>query len=390
MIGPSLSRRVQFAYTVGIAALVAASAAHAQTSPPNTPSTNTPSTNTPSTGTPPSRTTQSSESGANLGPPRGGPPPSADRSPDAPAQNSEPATQDTPSTATPPKDSAIPPPPEGTTPAPYRIPQPPSANQYPSGQRGYTARAGITTDDGTPIPSRIVTRLRVLDTDLQVLAGRGSNRIVDGVLSIVTGGLSIGIGVWVDDKPLRAYLWLWGGANITRGILDLALTPNASTPSIKYSHMPMQTLPQVQHRLAYGESSLEHIAKRTRLTRVLNASINIAVGLSVIPLFLGPNNFEVDDPFDYFVLIGSGISVISGIINLATRSDAERRWSAYQDLRDRLVKDEGSSDKGSGDKGSNDENVNDEKKARKPKPVRARLAPAITPQGGGLVLAGQF
>ena len=40
------------------------------------------------------------------------------------------------------------------------------------------------------------------------------------------------------------------------------------------------------------------------------------------------------------VIIGSGISIISGIISLATRSSAERRWEAYEQLRDRLTAEE--------------------------------------------------
>ncbi len=56
----------------------------------------------------------------------------------------------------------------------------------------------------------------------------------------------------------------------------------------------------------------------------------------VIPLYLAPNDFSIDSPFDYLILIGSGISLITGIIGLASRSDAEKRWTRYRELRDRL------------------------------------------------------
>jgi hypothetical protein len=44
----------------------------------------------------------------------------------------------------------------------------------------------------------------------------------------------------------------------------------------------------------------------------------------------------VRDPFDYFVLLGSGISVVTGLINLVTRSTAEKYWDAYTELNQRL------------------------------------------------------
>ena len=58
--------------------------------------------------------------------------------------------------------------------------------------------------------------------------------------------------------------------------------------------------------------------------------------LAIIPIFLGPNDFSVRDPFDYFVLLGSGISVVTGLINLVTRSTAEKYWAAYTELNERL------------------------------------------------------
>ena len=44
----------------------------------------------------------------------------------------------------------------------------------------------------------------------------------------------------------------------------------------------------------------------------------------------------MDNTFDWFVLIGAGISTISGVITLLSSTEAERRWSAYEELRDRL------------------------------------------------------
>ncbi len=192
------------------------------------------------------------------------------------------------------------------------------------------------------IPSRIATRLRVLEGNFQALAARSGNKILDGVLSLVTGGLVVGIAgwQWSEDKQLGGYLMLWGGASVARGVFDLTLTPNVARPSVAFTHMPMRTLAEVEARLAFGEQALEDIARRARLSRILESSLNMAVGAAAIPLYLAPNDFSFDSPFDYFVVLGSGISIISGLINLLSRTNAERRWQAYEELRDRLSTDD--------------------------------------------------
>jgi hypothetical protein len=125
---------------------------------------------------------------------------------------------------------------------------------------------------------------------------------------------------------------------VARGIVDLTIMPNAQDAAIAFAHMPMTTVPEVRDRLRYGEHELESLADRTRHARVLDASISIGVGAAFVPLYLGPNDWKVNDAVDYFVLIGSAISVISGLINLLTRSEAERRWAAYRELRSRLIR----------------------------------------------------
>ncbi|RLB48941.1 MAG: hypothetical protein DRJ42_22145, partial [Deltaproteobacteria bacterium] len=124
-------------------------------------------------------------------------------------------------------------------------------------------------------------------------------------------------------------------AGIARGAVDLLLTPNTREPYVEFAHMPMGTTEEVYAKLAYGEQELESIARAFRITRIIDASLNIAVGLAIIPLYLGPNDFEVD-AFGAFVIIGAGISVISGLISLFSRTEAERRWSGYEELLERL------------------------------------------------------
>ncbi|MFK8002278.1 MAG: hypothetical protein AB8H86_21965 [Polyangiales bacterium] len=220
---------------------------------------------------------------------------------------------------------------------------PPPAQPAGYGSLRYEAPApGVVTGDSPDlrIPSMTATRLRALDGSLRTLAARRGS-IVDGILSITSGGLSIGLGAFVhsSDKLLASYLYLWGAAGITRGIIDLALRSRAPRLAIEFSHMPMGSLEDVETRLAFGESALEQIARRARMSRLLDASISVVTGALVLPVYFIPRGFVFDSAFDYFVLIGAGISVITGVVGLASRSDAERRWSAYRELRDRLNSD---------------------------------------------------
>ncbi|MCB9602649.1 MAG: hypothetical protein H6721_12500 [Sandaracinus sp.] len=228
-----------------------------------------------------------------------------------------------------------PPPPGGYDPAvryPTAEPQTPSAPGFEAPRPSESA-----------IPSRLATRLRVLDASLGALAARGNNGVVDGVLAIAGGGTLVGLGAWVreDRREMGMYMMLMGSANVVRGVVGLAITPRPSRSHVAFTHMPMGTLEEVQSRLDFGERELETIARRSKTLRILDASLNMAAGIAIVPVYLAPNDFKVVDPFDYFILIGSGISVLSGLISLFTRSDAERRWEAYQDLRDRLVREEG-------------------------------------------------
>lgn len=215
--------------------------------------------------------------------------------------------------------------------APVMVPHPPgsappAAQAYPSD--------GAEEDTRVRIPSRIATRLRVLDADFAAVASRGGG-MVNGILSIVTGALSITLGFLVDDDYLSPYLFVFGGAGLARGAVDLLLTPNTREPYVAFTHMPMSTTEQVYAKLAYGEQELESIARAFRITRIIDASLNIGVGLAIIPIYLGPNDFEID-AFGAFVIIGAGISVISGLISLFSRTEAERRWSGYEELLERL------------------------------------------------------
>jgi hypothetical protein len=186
------------------------------------------------------------------------------------------------------------------------------------------------------IPSRITTRLRALDAHLSALGARGGGNVVNAILSLVTGGVTITLGALTPDEGLAAYLYIYGGVSATRGLLDLFLRPNASGQAVRYSMMPMTTREEVRERLRFGEDALSGVAERALIARVLDGSLNLASGVAVVPVVLARDNFAFDEALDYFVLIGAAVSVVSGIVTLVSSSAEEQRWGAYQQLRERL------------------------------------------------------
>jgi hypothetical protein len=228
----------------------------------------------------------------------------------------------TPPTETPASLAEVPPPPDGS---------------YARG-----SMAGTPDNQSLHIGSTISTRLRSLDADLQVLAARGGGSIVDGVLAISMGAASIGIGLYMDlsgsgSSAIGPYLYVYGSAGVLRGLLAFIFLQNPSAASIEYTHMRMDTLADVRTRLRFGEQQLESLSSTAEIARILDGTLSIATGLAVVPVYLGPNNFSLTSPFDYFVLIGAAVSVVTGAITLFTNTEAERRWGAYRELRDRLV-----------------------------------------------------
>jgi hypothetical protein len=295
---------------------------------------------------------------------------------------------------------AIPPPPAATeTPPAYDapVPAPPAAQPPPDGGARYPSGEGARpegfadADAEIRIPPRIATRLRVLESDFNALAARGGNSIVDGVLSILTGGLTITLAVLLADEPNipEEYLYLYGGATVARGIIDLVLMPNPSDAAIAFAHMPMGSPREVMTRLRYGETELESLADRTRMTRIIDASLNIGVGVAVIPLWFGPRDYEIQ-PFDWFIIIGSAISVISGLINLLSRSEAERRWSAYEELRDRLRREQAQDRRRRRGSGSDGDTGPPDGQMPAAGTLQVGAAPLPDGHGGAAVLSGRF
>jgi hypothetical protein len=265
---------------------------------------------------------------------------------DAEPTRSPPPARPRPSTSpfppAPPVGYVPPPNPSDVVPPP---PAPPDAGRSTTPRYPWAARSaslGSELDaagsDGVHIPSRIATRLRALDRDFTALSLRGGTNVSEGVLSIVTGGLAIALGfLFQESAPeMATYLHIYGGGSVARGGAQLLLSPNPSDAALVFAHMPMTSVDEVKERLRFGERELESLAVRSRLARIVDGSINVLTGAAFVPFYLAPRDFAVGEAVDFFVLIAVAYSIVSGIITLATRTEAERRWDAYEDLRARM------------------------------------------------------
>lgn len=256
----------------------------------------------------------------------------------APPTGGAPATQGTPAIDATGAVAAVPPPPapDAPPPGPYRLADD-ATPHYP--QAAATDPEGDSTDAGVRIPARIAARLRVLDRDYTALSVGGSSGVVDGILSIVTGALSIVLGAVLPDtaNSFATYFYVFGVGNIAHGIVNLFITPDPSDPALIFAHMPMGDVDEVKARLRFGEDALETLADRSRLSRILEGSLDIATGVAFIPFYLGPRDYAFSgDYLDIVVMTAALIRVISGVATLVVRSDAERRWDAYGALREEL------------------------------------------------------
>lgn len=215
------------------------------------------------------------------------------------------------------------------------IPPPP-----PTGAYG----AALGTSDRLRIPSTIATRLRALEGDLSALAQRGSGYIVDGVVQLLSSGISIAVGVLfltASSSPtgdqMAAYLFSVSGVGVARGLLTLLLPVTPSESAVAYLHpTPMTSYREVRERLRAREDELHGLADAAMVGRVVDGSLGLASAAAMIPLF-AVFGFNERDPYSYIMLLLAGVSAVTGTITLFSTSDAERRWSSYTELRDRLA-----------------------------------------------------
>lgn len=267
--------------------------------------------------------------------PEAPPPPPAYHTPPSPSPDAAaPTTRSTTQT----EPTAIPPAPAANTnpdqlAAPVPQTPPPQRPIYP---RLVPQRDVQLAEPALVLPRGTLTRIHILEGDLAILGAQGSGNIADGIVSILTGGLTVTLGYVYRDQLPAGYLYVFGGAAISRGVLLLSIRPDISDEALEFSHMPMTSEREVRQRLRFGERAFRKVADDSRLLRLLDGSLQCATGAAIVPFWFIPRDFKVKEPIDYFVIAAAALSVVSGVISLVSPSDAERRWSAYKRLRKRL------------------------------------------------------
>lgn len=254
---------------------------------------------------------------------------------------------ETPPTPAAPEANAAP-----VAPAPRQIPPapsdelgapPPYAHAVPP---GYAVAPPLDAYDGAlHLPLDVAARMRAIDRDLMAVGARGSTNIIDGIISAASGAALISLALYFDlvdtatsAGNLATFLYVSGAGLLARSAVELFVEPNPVEPAVHYAHLPMRSRAEADLRLRYGEGALANLASRYSASRVIESVISItsAVGLC-FAYYLPQGGFVSSNPFSWIVAITAGISVVTGFATLLTRSDAERRWEAYRELRDHLA-----------------------------------------------------
>jgi len=202
---------------------------------------------------------------------------------------------------------------------------------------------GVTTSDGGGGDSRIADRLRALDASWAVLGSQGLN-YTSAVLSLILGAAQVVIGgvlleVGGGFELFAPIFMTMGGIQVARAIVvDFILRPNPQPIAIRYASMPGGTREQRLARLRYGEEQLEALAEQSAILRYVDSGINIVgAGVLVAAYFAIREETGVGDfqPYELLFFIGPAVSLVVALINLFTPSNAERRWDAYRQMRER-------------------------------------------------------
>lgn len=191
-------------------------------------------------------------------------------------------------------------------------------------------------------------RLRLLEQDLTILdaAGSGSARLVNGIASLVLGGVFVSLGALLSDETLagtgpgasdaaddiRGIFFVFGGLSIADGLLTLLFIPSLGDSALDFQAMPVSPRRAALAKMRFGERALRDYADQSRTDRLVNGIGGTALGLiglaAMVTLFdITPDN----NPVFFYILVAVGaIQVIGGVIEIVTPSRAERMWEAYR------------------------------------------------------------
>ena len=190
--------------------------------------------------------------------------------------------------------------------------------------------------------SHLADRLRVLDASWGVLGAQGLNytnsvlSLIVGAAQVVIGGVMLEVGPpWDSVAPI---FMVTGGVQVARTIIvDFILRPNPQPIAFQYAGMPNGTRAQRLARLRYGEEQLQSLAEQSAVLRYVDSGINVAGAGALVGAYFGLRPSGRDfDPIELIFFIGPAVSLVIAVINLFTPSNAERRWDAYSQMRERM------------------------------------------------------
>ncbi|MCB9596416.1 MAG: hypothetical protein H6719_27080 [Sandaracinaceae bacterium] len=199
---------------------------------------------------------------------------------------------------------------------------------------------------GAPVRSRtdaqLDDRLRVLDASWNVLGAQGLN-YTNSVLSLIIGGAQVVVGgVFLEIGPpwdfIAPIFMVTGGVQVARTIIvDFILRPNPQPIALEYLGMASGTRQERLARLRYGEEQLESLATASATLRYVDSGLNVAGAGALVAAYFGMRDDRRDfDPVELIFFVGPAISLVMAVINLFTPSNAERRWDAYREMRERM------------------------------------------------------
>jgi len=233
--------------------------------------------------------------------------------------------------------AAHPPPPRET---------PPNYGSQPDGsdefRNGVPQPPGYGSPDLSVNDAHLTDRLRALDATWSVLGAQGVN-YTNSVLSLVLGAAQVVIGgvlleVGGSFELFAPIFMVTGGVQVARTVVvDFILRPNPQPIGLQYMGMASGTREQQLARLRYGEAQLESLAEQSEVLRYVDSGINIAGAGALVGAYFAVRDSSRDfDPIELIFFIGPGVGAVIAVINLFSLSNAERRWDAYREMRERM------------------------------------------------------
>lgn len=195
-------------------------------------------------------------------------------------------------------------------------------------------------------------RLRLLNGSLIPLAERSrSARRSEGVLNLLMGAGIIGLGYLLQSpegsgpSPFSSLLYFQGGWALGTGVVQLAWSPARERLATQFQEMPTRTAADRRARLQFGESALDEMARDGSRRRLLSALAGVGLGLGTLGIIYRDQIFSgapwPEPPEINYLVVGlTGISMVTNLIGVFSRSEEERLRDSYrrelQLLRDSL------------------------------------------------------